>query len=290
MHMKNNLLIGFIGQGYIGKNMADDFFDRGYQVVRYDKEKNIANRERIKDCDYVFIGVPTPSTPDGFDDSILEEVIALVGEAKTAIIKSTIPVGTTEKFQDMYPDKYILHSPEFLTEKNAPHDTKFPPRNIIGYSKKAKDKAQLVMDLLPPAEHSFIVPSPEAELTKYMGNNFLFWKVVFANIFYNLSQKKGVDYATVAKMTGLDPRIGSSHLQVNHESGHSDKAGRGAGGHCFLKDMAALIEMLKQHDLSSEEDRLSLQALESIVELNNRLLIDSEKDVDLLEGVYGSID
>ncbi len=102
--MKNDLLIGFIGQGFIGKNMADDFSDRGYQVVRYDKNHNSSNRNKIKECDFVFIAVPTPSTPDGFDDSILQEVLALVGEDKTAIIKSTIKIGTTEKLQKLYPN------------------------------------------------------------------------------------------------------------------------------------------------------------------------------------------
>ncbi len=285
--MAKDLLIGFIGQGFIGKNMADDFVERGYEVVRYDKESNSVNKDKISDCDFVFIAVPTPSTPEGFDDSILEEVIALVGEGKTAIIKSTIKVGTSEKFQKMYPNKFILHSPEFLTEKNAAHDSKFPPRNIVGYTAQSKEKAETVLELLPKADHSFVINSREAELIKYMGNNFLYFKVVFANLFYNLCQKNNVDYDTVARITGLDSRIGTSHLKVNHESGLDIKAGRGAGGHCFIKDMAALVEMFQDHSLSSKEDVLSLELLESVVELNKQLLIDSDKDVEMLKEVYG---
>ncbi len=285
--MNKELLIGFIGQGFIGKNMADDFLERGYEVVRYDKEDNYVNKDRIATCDFVFIAVPTPSTPEGFDDSILEEVIALVGDRKTAIIKSTIKVGTTEKFQKMFPNKFILHSPEFLTEKNAAHDSKFPPRNIVGYTSKSKEKSEEVLDLLPKADHSFVVNSREAELIKYMGNNFLYFKVVFANLFYNLCKKNGVDYDTVARITGLDSRIGASHLKVNHESGLDIKAGRGAGGHCFIKDMAALVEMFQDHNLSSKEDVLSLKLLQAVVELNKHLLIDSDKDVEMLKEVYG---
>jgi len=57
-------IIGFIGQGWIGKNYADDFEKRGYETVRYSLEKPyVDNKEKIKDCDLVFIAVPTPTTP-----------------------------------------------------------------------------------------------------------------------------------------------------------------------------------------------------------------------------------
>ena len=75
--------IGFIGQGWIGKNYADDFEARGYMVVRYGQEPEYAgNKEKIAECDIVFIAVPTPTTPHGFDDSILREVLVLIGKGK----------------------------------------------------------------------------------------------------------------------------------------------------------------------------------------------------------------
>jgi UDPglucose 6-dehydrogenase len=289
--MKNEeVLIGFIGQGFIGKNMANDFEERGYNIVRYDNAEHADNKDKIKDCDFVFIAVPTPSTPKGFDDSILKEVLSLVGDGKTAIIKSTVKIGTTEKFQEMYPEKYILHSPEFLTEKNAALDTKFPPRNVIGYTTKSETKAEAILKLLPQATHNFIVNSREAELVKYMGNNFLFMKVIFANVMYNLAQRKNVDYDTVANIVGCDSRIGSSHLTISHMSGHSDQAGRGAGGHCFIKDMSALMEMFKEEESKEQEDEKVLDFLHRAVELNNHLLLKTEKDLDLLQEVYGEID
>lgn len=287
---KKESLIGFIGQGFIGKNMADDFESRGYRVVRYDNSKYADNKEQIKKCDFVFIAVPTPSSPAGFDDSILAEVLSLVGEGKTAIIKSTIKVGTTEKFQHIYPNKYILHSPEFLTEKNAALDAKFPPRNIVGYSAKAKEKAKLVLELLPKAKYELITESGEAELIKYMGNNFLYLKVVFANLVYNLCQRKGLNYDIIAEAVGHDKRIGASHLQIKHQSGLEGKVGRGAGGNCFIKDMAAFIEMFEEEGVGSKEDELVLGVLHSISKLNQRLLLDSQKDLDLLKSVYGDLD
>src|SRR5680860_702628 len=285
---QNKPLVGFIGQGFIGKNMADDFVARGYEVIRYDNESYADNKDLIKTCDFVFIAVPTPSTPTGFDGHILWEVMDLVGEGKTAIIKSTIKIGTTEKIQAKYPNKYILHSPEFLTEKNAVNDTKFPPRNIIGYTSKSEEKAKEVLALLPPATHNFLINSKEAELVKYMGNNFLFLKVIFANVVYNLAKKKGVDYNKVADIVGYDARIGPSHLTIEHESGHSTKAGRGAGGHCFIKDMAAFIEMYEEEPNESRSEELSHKFLKAAVKLNNCLLNDTEKDLDLLAEVYGA--
>ena len=64
--MESKPLIGFIGQGWIGKNYANDFEARGYATVRYALEEPYkANEDKIKDCDIVFIAVPTPSTPTG---------------------------------------------------------------------------------------------------------------------------------------------------------------------------------------------------------------------------------
>ena len=279
---KEDILVGFIGQGFIGKSMADDFEERGFNIVRYSLNKFSQNKEKIKECDFVFIAVPTPSTPSGFDDSILADVLSLVGDSKVAIIKSTIKVGTTEKFQKMYPNKYIIHSPEFLTEKNAAMDAKHPPRNIVGYSIKAQKRAKEVLELLPKAKYELIVRSQEAELIKYMGNCFLYLKVVYANMVHNLCEKKGIDYNIVSEAVGHDERIGHSHLKIKHQSGLSKKAGRGAGGNCFIKDMAAFVEMF-------EEEGLDLEFLNSTVEFNNKLLIDSRKDIDLLKQVYGDL-
>ncbi len=92
--------IGFIGQGWIGKHYADDFESRGFSVVRYAKENgHEGNAGLIQECDIVFIAVPTPTTPEGFDDHIVREVIKLVGKGKGAIIKSTVMPGTTVAIQ-----------------------------------------------------------------------------------------------------------------------------------------------------------------------------------------------
>lgn len=64
--MDKDLLIGFIGQGFIGKNYANDMVERGFKVVRYDNENYLENKDKIKDCDIVFIAVPNSHHTRGF--------------------------------------------------------------------------------------------------------------------------------------------------------------------------------------------------------------------------------
>ncbi len=71
--------IGFIGQGFIGRNLADDFLNRGYDIFRFSKRLDTPeNREKLALCDIVFIAVPTPTTPQGFNCDTLQEVLPLV--------------------------------------------------------------------------------------------------------------------------------------------------------------------------------------------------------------------
>ena len=96
--------IGFIGQGFIGSAYADDFEERGFDTVRYAKEEPYdQNQQKIAGCDIVFIAVPTPTTPDGFSFSVVRNVLPLVGEGKTAVIKSTVLPGTTDILQREFP-------------------------------------------------------------------------------------------------------------------------------------------------------------------------------------------
>ena len=279
--MKNKK-IGFIGQGWIGKHYADDFEKRGYNVVRYAlEEPYINNGDAIKKCDIVFIAVPTPTTQDGFDDSILRKVIKKVGKNKIAVIKSTILPGTTESIQKENPDIFIIHSPEFLTEATAIYDASNPNRNIIGIiqdTDELKKKAEEVLSVLPNAPYNKICSAKEAEIIKYGGNCFLYFKVIFANLLYDLSKKLGIKYNVVEEAVSADPRIGNSHFNPIH------KSGRGAGGHCFIKDFEAFTKMYKE---LMDNDKHGYNVLDSLQKKNIKLLIDSNKDIDLLKGVFG---
>ncbi len=279
--------IGFIGQGYIGKNYADDFERRGHNVVRYAQEVPFAdNKEAIGECDVVFIAVPTPTTPTGFDLSIVESVIPFTKADATVVIKSTIAPGSTEYFTQKFPDRFIMHSPEFLREVSAAEDAAHPERNIIGIPSDTADyrtRAQAVLDLLPHAPFVRIVSARAAELVKYAGNNFLYLKVVYANLLFDLSQSLGISYDELAEMLAADSRIGASHLKVLHASGHNDHPGRGAGGHCFIKD----FEVFRRLYAEKVNNAIGNELLVALARKNNDLLRTSGKDLDILDQVHG---
>lgn len=276
-----NAKIGFIGQGWIGRNYADNFEQRGYETIRYSlEEPYIKNKTAIAGCEITLVAVPTPSTPAGFDESYVVSALENIGQGNIAVIKSTTIPGLAEKLQEKFPDIIVLHSPEFLVEKTAAHDAANPNRNIIGLTKNTETHilaAKKVLAVLPKAPYEKITSSLESELIKYAGNAFLYTKVLFMNTLYDLVEKSGADWETVRKAFLNDPRIGSSHTSpvINNM--------RGAGGHCFIKDYEALRQYYKN---TVGEDR-AFALMTSQVEYNNELLIKSSKDMDLLHEVYG---
>lgn len=279
--------IGFIGQGFIGKHMADDFMNRGFETVRYAMEEPYrANKDRIAECDITFIAVPTPTTPDGFDFSIIRSVLPLIGKGYTAVIKSTILPGTTEQLQREFPDIFVLHSPEFLREKSAAEDTAHPERNIVGIPQDTPQYRELgerVLAILPEAPHEYVTAAHNAEAVKYIGNIFLALKVDFMNIAYDFVLAGGGDWETVRTLVTDDSRIGPGHTRVVDTSGTGTTAGRGAGGHCFPKDLQAFADYFARH----AQDPAALAVLTALRNYNNHLLTRSGKDLDLLEGIYG---
>jgi hypothetical protein len=281
------LTVGFIGQGFIGKAYSDEFELRGIPVVRYALEEPYrANKDKIKECDVVFIAVPTPTTEHGFDFSIVKEAVGLLGAGKTAVIKSTMLPGTTEEVAAAYPDRLVMHSPEFLREATSAYDAAHPDRNIIGIPSDTplyREKAEAVLRLLPAASFELVCSAKEAELIKYAANNWLFLKVVYTNLIYDLAQKLGARYEMIRDGLAADPRIGRSHLDPVHQSGHGGKPGRGAGGHCFIKDFEAM-RLLYNEEVGDEYGK---QFLAAAAEKNTELLRESGKDLDLLKGVYG---
>jgi nucleotide sugar dehydrogenase len=291
--------IGVIGQGYVGGNYANDFEGQGFSVVRYAlEEPYVKNKDKIAECDIVFIAVPTPTTPQGFDASILKNVIQHVGRGRIAVIKSTVALGTTKEIQNENPDIFILHSPEFLTEATAAQDAARPKRNIIGIpvgTREYEEKAKFVLSTLPKAAFELVCDSDEAELIKYGGNNWFYFKILFINMLYDLAQKSGAKWEVIRNAMSADPRIGFSHLTPFHKSGTlggdsytlnpamGQDGERGAGGHCFIKDYAAFIIMYEKY----VADEVGLAAIRALEKKNIDLLTKSGKDLDLLKGVYG---
>ncbi len=276
-------LIGFIGQGFIGKNYSDDFEARGFKVIRYAKEKQyLENKDLIKTCDIVFIAVPTPTTPKGYDDSIIRSVLPLVGAGKIAVLKSTILPGLTRKIQKDFKNITVVHSPEFLSETTAAYDASHPHANIIGIPQRTPKylkAAKLAHSVLPKASFQTTVLSEEAELIKYAHNCAGYTQVIFFNMVYDLAQKMGASWKSVQTALSYDPYIAKRYINPVH------KTGRGAGGHCFIKDFSAFSSVYSK----VVKDPVGSAVLKAMEKKNIDLLRKSKKDLDLLKGVYGKL-
>lgn len=276
------MTIGFIGQGFVGKSYADDFEKRGFSVVRYSlEEPYVRNRDQIRGCDIVFIAVPTPTLPSGFDYSIVSGVLSLVGKGKVAVIRSTLLPGTTEKLQSAFPSLVILHAPEFLSEVTAAQEAQSPIMNIIGYptdSDAHRAAADAVLAMLPASNFSKVMSAKEAELIKYTHNVHGVLRVVYANLVFDLAEKLGCNWETVQSAMDADPMLSPYYNKPVH------KSGRGAGGNCFVKDFAAFRQLYAD----MIRDPKSLAVFTAIEAKNLALLQESNKSQDLVRGVYGS--
>ena len=276
--------IGFVGQGFVGKNIANDIESRGYTVVRYALEPEyIGNRESLVQCEIVFIAVPTPTTPHGFNFSIVEESLTFLTSGTIAVIKSTLLPGTTRTLQERFPHLIILFSPEFLCETTAAHDAANPIMNVLGVFSNSTDHrtaAETVMCILPKSANAFIVSTEAAELFKYVHNIHGFMRVVFSNLCYDLGGMFNVMWEQVEQIMNVDPMMSSYYNSPLH------KSGRGAGGHCFIKDMAAFSRLYAEQ---YPEDQKGIAVFRSMELKNLELLSLTGKSQDLVQDVYGDI-
>jgi len=267
--------IWFIWQGFIGWNMADDFEERWFEIVRYSlDEKYKWNLEQLKTCDIVFVAVPTPTKNRKFDSSILDEAIKNTTPWQKIVIKSTIIPWTTDRLQEQYKDRYFFHSAEFLMEKSAKQNVSSPSRNIVGYTEQSKPYAQELMNILPKSIE-IICTAKESELWKYFCNFLLTSKVLMANLVYDICQRDWINYKVIKYIAETDTRIWPSHLNI------SDDWWRWAWWHCFPKDVATLREYYAYK--SYVWDNL-FWALE---EYNIKLLTNSWKNLEITKEVYG---
>ena len=242
--------IGIIGQGFVGNAVYQKFKDY-YDVITYDLDESKCNsteEEVLSTSNVIFVCLPTPMKKDdggcwtGIVDAALN-VINTYNKCKTVVIKSTVPPGTTKEWNEKYENINIVFNPEFLTEANAVKDYENQNRIILGGDEDT------LMDLVPifwpvfPQATIVLTNSTEAEMVKYLTNNFLSVKVAFANEMYDLCTTLNLDYNEVVGMATYDERLGKSHWSVPGPDGDF-----GFGGHCFPKDLAAILSVTKEHD------------------------------------------
>lgn len=256
--------IGVIGVGMVGTPIARYFqevksYERGKDLFLYDIDPRKGLFDDINKAEVVFICVPTPRSPEGHANlSAVESAFQMLHGAKVAVIKSTVPPGTTEDFQKRYPQHKVLFNPENLTERFAWEDFMRPDAQIVGFTEASMDAAHLVLSLLPKAP--FMSPwgintykrtaitATEAEIIKYARNVYFVRKINMANALARLAGKMGADYDHVRMGIAADHRIGDSHIDVNH-GGY-----RGFGGYCFPKDLDAFIAHLDRTGLAECAD------------------------------------
>ena len=154
---------------------------------------------------------------------------------KVIVVKSTVPPGTTEKWNKMYKNISIVFNPEFLTEANSIEDFKNQNRIIVGGGRRAATKVVRIYKKAFPKVPIIKTGSTYAEMVKYVTNCFLAMKVSFANEMYEISNALDIDYDKVVEYAMYDERLGYSHWMVPGPDGDF-----GYGGHCFPKDVNAL--------------------------------------------------
>lgn len=256
------IIIGVVGQGFVGSAIREGLKSH-YELLTYDLDEdkcNSTHEELCKDADIIFVCLPTPMRKDGSCDTrILEGELALIDweistlkhtnvrkkQNPVVVIKSTIPPGTTDNLIEglKFKEIDVCFSPEFLTEANSFNDFKNQNRIVIGSNNS--NAADLVEKMFAPVfpKADIVKTTPKnAEMCKYFINCFLASKVTFANQMFDICQSTGIDYDSVVKLALHDKRIGRSHLMVPGPDGD-----RGFGGHCFPKDLAAMIAFGEGH-------------------------------------------
>lgn len=237
--------IGIIGHGYVGSAIAwahrsDDL------IIRDPKMKDSASLDQFKDCDAIFVCVPSPcvdpTLENGLcDTTILEQTLkellfVIIDKPIPIICKTTAPPSVYARLQDQYPN--IVYCPEFLTAANATTDYANADYCVLGGDYDWAVKArEVIRHGRPMVQDKFtVVPIKVAALFKYLMNSYLATRVTFMNDFKQLADAEGVEWEDLAYLAKHDGRIGYSHLDVPGPDGQF-----GWGGACFPKDVAAII-------------------------------------------------
>lgn len=238
--------IGIAGYGFVGKAHAAVLNDKHDIIVN---DPALGFEADFADVDAVIVCVSTPPNAGGGCkmDNVYEVIEA--SPDVPILIKSTISVEGWQMLVDTFPNRMLNFSPEFLRAATAVEDLKAMDLMLIGGTSCTfwSNVFDVNIEIADPEE---------LILAKYARNSFLALKVAFFNQMYDLCDALDIEYAAVAHYTTMDPRIGDSHSFISEE--------RGFGGHCFPKDVSALIR-------TAQRDNVELSLLQEALEYNKRI-------------------
>lgn len=224
--------------------VADEYIERYLAKERLDLTASTDPKTAYKSADLVIIAVPTDydDKTNCFDTSAVDAVIGeILGENNTAVIviRSTVPVGYTDRARQRFNCGRIIFSPEFLREGSALYDNLYPSRIIAGappgdmFSRKAAESFAVMMrDCSKKSDVPVLITSPdEAEAVKLFSNTFLAMRVAFFNELDTYAEIKGLNAAEIIRGVCLDPRIGEYYNNPSF----------GYGGYCLPKDSRQML-------------------------------------------------